>query len=164
MMSLLGGIGVIIGVHFTEISRVFAPSGPMASTVTACQGGQQGPRQRLCFGARFRRQGNTAPRNAKAAISVSNCLDNPGIAADRRAAVAVAPPSLVLDVEDRADRDDADAERVASTSATVGEVLADHERLPNIERAVRCRTEGSRSASAARSARSRSMSTGVSSA
>ena len=96
--------------------------------------------------------------------SVEEGLDHPGIAANRRAAVAVAPPSLVLDVEDRADRDNTDAERVASASAAVGEVLADHERLPNIERAVRCRTEGPRSASAARSARSCSMRVSVSSA
>jgi hypothetical protein len=98
--------------------------------------------------------------------AVEEGLEHPRIAADGRAAVAVPPPSLVLDVEDRANQDNTDTERVAPAPApaAVSEVLADHERLPNIERAVRCRTEGPRSASAARSARSCSTSGGVSSA
>src|SRR5271166_6134544 len=59
--------------------------------------------------------------------AVEEGFDDPGIAADGRAAVAVAPPSLILDVEDRADRDNTDAERIAPASAAVSEVLADHE-------------------------------------
>jgi len=68
-----------------------------------------------------------APRCADGAVEER--LDDPRIAADGRAAVAVAPPSVVLDVEEGADGDDADTERVRPAAAALCVILADHGRL-----------------------------------
>ena len=58
---------------------------------------------------------------------VEEALDDPWIPAHRLAAIAVAPPAIVLNIEDRADRDDADAEWISPSPAALREILPNHE-------------------------------------
>ena len=62
--------------------------------------------------------------------AVEERLDDPGRPADRGTAIAVAPPSFILEVEDGAGRDYPDAKRIVATHATLGAILADHDALP----------------------------------
>jgi len=58
--------------------------------------------------------------------AVQNAFDNPWIAATRPAAEPVAPPGIVLQIENGADRNNANTERVLAALTTGGMILAVH--------------------------------------
>jgi hypothetical protein len=58
--------------------------------------------------------------------TVEEPLDNPGIAADGRAAIAIPPPTLVLKVEDSACWNYADAKWIVAAAASLRVVLPYH--------------------------------------
>lgn len=56
--------------------------------------------------------------------------DDPRIAADGPAPVAVAPPGIVVQIDDGPGRNHADPERIVPVLTSLGAVLPDQDRLP----------------------------------
>ena len=58
--------------------------------------------------------------------AIEKSLNDPGVAAGGRAAKALAPPMIRLNVIDGADGDGPDAERIVTAAATLCKILAKH--------------------------------------
>src|SRR5271166_427087 len=78
-------------------------------------------------------------------LAVEKGLDDPWISADRCAAIAVAPPVVVLEIEDRAGGYDADAEPIVAALVSLRVILADHSDLITRLRHARRKMLGERS-------------------